>query len=127
MWYDVCHSGPAFICASTPLTNRTKSTWSLLIPRPYGSSLIFAAFVTRAYGSWAASPASTVSSPEIPTTLLCWKSARQPVSVSAVTGTIFGFSRIMLSRLVELAGAQTFWPLSSSSDSAFMSLRTSSF
>ncbi len=80
------------------------------MPRPYGSSLKRSFGITFAYGSCAASPASTVSSPLMPYALPCWNNTRHPVSVSAVIGLTAGFSFFRLSRLVERAGAQMVLP-----------------
>ena len=95
-----------FICSSTPFTNRTKSTLLGGMPRPYGSSLNALALVTSAYGSCAASPARTVSSPVMPSALPCWNSTRQPVSLSAVIGLTVGLPVCRLSRLVDAARAR---------------------
>ena len=88
------------------LTNRTRSTFFALTPSPYGSAVNAFWSGTTAYGSWAASPASTVSSPVIASTPPCWNSTRQPVWLSEPTAIALGGSGRRLSMLeVPVRGA----------------------
>ena len=68
----------ARISSSTPLTNRTRSTLSWLTPMPYGSS-VNASPTTSRFGSWAARPTSTVSSPIAASASPCCMATRQSV------------------------------------------------
>src|SRR4029453_7569470 len=77
-------------------------------PMPYGS-LVKGSPTTLAYGSCAASPASTASSPVMASAWPCWNFTRQPVCVAAVTTFTYG-KVFSLSRLVDPAGAHTRWP-----------------
>ena len=94
---------------------------------PYGSSVKGASSRTTAYGSCDARPASTVSSPVIASTWPSWSSTRQPVWLSAPTGSASGASRIRLSMLDVPSGAQTRCPASEASPVMSDPLRTRIF
>ena len=84
-----CSSGSTRRRRASPraaVDERTKSTCFWFTPSPYGSA-VKPVPGRVGEGSWEASPASTVSSPVMPSTAPSWNSTRQPVWVSAPTAS----------------------------------------